>query len=84
MTAHGRHVRLTFLEFNALWVIAEQDGRVVPYERLAEALWGDTAPDARRRLAVIVSRIRAKLGDQADVIDTVARVGYRLAPSLAA
>ena len=77
-------MRLTFLEFNALWAIAEQDGRVIPYERLAEALWGGASPDARRRLAVIVSRIRAKLGDQADVIDTVTRVDYRLAPSLAA
>jgi len=84
VTAHGHPVRLTFLEFNALWAIAEQDGRVISYEQLAESLWGDTAPDARRRLAVIVSRIRAKLGDQADVIDTVTRVGYRLAPSLAA
>ena len=64
VTVHGRPGRLTFLEFNALWAIAEQD--------------------ARRRLAAIVSRIRAKLGDQADVIDTVTRVGYRLAPSLAA
>ncbi|MFA7248675.1 MAG: winged helix-turn-helix domain-containing protein [Dehalococcoidia bacterium] len=84
VTVRGRPVRLTFLEFNALWAIAEQDGRVVPYDRLAAQLWGDATSDARRRLAVIVSRIRAKLGDQADVIDTVTRVGYRLAPSLAA
>ncbi|MDA0301018.1 MAG: helix-turn-helix domain-containing protein [Chloroflexi bacterium] len=52
-----------------------------PRERPGETV---PTPDARRRLAVIVSRIRAKLGDQADVIDTVTRVGYRLAPSLAA
>lgn len=84
VTVHGRPVRLTFLEFNALWAIAEQDGRVVSYERLAERLWGEAAPDARRRLAVIVSRVRAKLGDRADMIDTVTRVGYRLAPSFAA
>ena len=83
VTVHGRPIRLTFLEFNALWAIAEQQGRVVPYDRLAEALWGGPAPDARRRLAVIVSRVRAKLGDQANVIDTVTRVGYRLAPSFA-
>ena len=57
---------------------------MIPYDRLAEQLWGDAAPDARRRLAVIVSRIRAKLGDQASVIDTMTRVGYRLVPSLAA
>ena len=42
VTVHGHPVRLTFLEFNALWAIAEQDGRVIPYERLAEEL-GDAA-----------------------------------------
>ena len=83
VTARGREVHLTYLEFNALWAIAEQEGRVVSYERLAETLWGDDAPDARRRLAVIVSRVRSKLGDEAGVIDTVTRVGYRLAPSFA-
>ena len=50
------------------------------YDSLAEALWGKPVPHARRRLAVIVSRIRSKLGEAADVIDTVTRVGYRLAP----
>ena len=84
VTVHGQPVRLTYLEFNTLWAIAEQGGRVLAYDRLAEALWGGAAPDTRRRLAVIVSRMRAKLGDQASAIDTVTRVGYRLAPSFAA
>ena len=80
VTVHGEPVRLTFMEFNALWAIVVQSGRVVTYDSLAEALWGKPVPHARRRLAVIVSRIRSKLGEAADVIDTVTRVGYRLAP----
>ena len=80
VTVHGEPVRLTFMEFNALWAIVVQSGRVVTYDSLAEALWGKPVPPARRRLAVIVSRIRSKLGEAADVIDTVTRVGYRLAP----
>ena len=80
VTVAGRPVRLTYMEFNALWAIAEQSGRVVPYDSLAEALWGRSTPHARRRLAVIVSRVRSKLGEAADAIDTVTRVGYRLAP----
>lgn len=80
VTVHGEPVRLTFMEFNALWAIVVQSGRVVTYDALAEALWGKPVPHARRRLAVIVSRIRSKLGEAADVIDTVTRVGYRLAP----
>lgn len=80
VTVHGEPVNLTFMEFNALWAIVAQSGRVVTYDALAEALWGRPVPHARRRLAVIVSRIRSKLGDAAELIDTVTRVGYRLAP----
>lgn len=83
VTVDGRPVRLTFMEFNALWVIVVEGGRVVTYDALAEALWGNAVPHARRRLAVIISRVRSKLGQAADVIDTVTRVGYRLAPVVA-
>lgn len=84
VTVEGDPVKLTFLEFNALWLIVSQAGRVVTYDALAECLWGEAVPHARRRLAVIVSRIRSKLGSAAHIIDTVTRVGYRLAPVLAA
>jgi len=83
VTVQGDPVPLTYMEFNALWAIVAQSGRVVTYDALAEALWGTSVPHARRRLAVIISRIRAKLGAAADVIDTVTRVGYRLAPVVA-
>ena len=83
VTVHGEPVPLTYMEFNALWAIVAQAGRVVTYDALAESLWGASVPHARRRLAVIISRIRAKLGDAADVIDTVTRVGYRLDPVVA-
>lgn len=81
VTVEGKPVRLTYMEFNALWIIAEYGGRVVTYERLAEELWGRESVRSRRRLAVIVSRIRAKLGEAGRAVDTVTRVGYRLAPS---
>jgi DNA-binding response OmpR family regulator len=81
VTVAGRPVTLTYTEFNTLWMIAEQEGRVVTYERLAEQLWGRETARSRRRLAVIISRVRSKLGEEGDAIDTVTRVGYRLAPS---
>lgn len=80
VTVDDRPIRLTYMEFSALLAIAEQSGRVVTYERLAETLWGTSSPETRRRLAVIVSRIRAKLGEAANAIDTITRVGYRMAP----
>ena len=69
---------LTYMEFEALYVIAEAGGRVVAYDRLAEALWGAAGDDHRARLAVLVSRIRSKLGPAAQYLQTVRQVGYRL------
>ena len=78
----GEHMaELTYLEFEALYLIAAADGRVAPYDVLAEALWGEQGRDYRRRLAVVVSRIRSKLGRGADYLQTVRQVGYRLLAS---
>ena len=72
---------LTYMEFETLYVIAEAGGRVVAYDRIAEALWGAAGDDHRARLAVLVSRIRAKLGPAARQLQTVRQVGYRLTPA---
>ena len=69
---------LTYMEFETLYVIAEGGGRVVAYDRIAEALWGAAEDDHRARLAVLVSRIRSKIGPAARYLQTVRQVGYRL------
>lgn len=85
VTVAGTPVRLTYLEFNALWYIASLDGRIAAYDRLAASLWGEPTQRSRRRLAVVLSRLRSKLGaEAAGYIDTVPRVGYRLATDRAA
>ena len=80
VTIGGRPVALTYLEFQALYLIGAANGKVVSYDQLAEALWNEATPRSRRRLAVIISRVRTKLGYAADYIDTVHRVGYRVTP----
>lgn len=78
VTVDGDPVHLTYMEFNALWFIANQEGRVATYDQLARALWGEPSPRSRRRLAVLISRMRAKLGGAGSThIATVTRVGYR-------
>ena len=80
VTVAGTVVRLTYQEFNALWFIAEREGRVATYDQLSRELWGEIDGRARRRLAVLMSRLRAKLGSEGGtLLDTVTRVGYRLA-----
>ncbi len=68
------------MEFNILVVITEQAGKVVAYDDLTRRFWGTPSASHRRRLSVLVSRLRAKLGAGARYIDTVHRVGYRLTP----
>ena len=79
-TVDGSPVDLTYLEFSVLVLIVEQGGRVATYDALAIALWTEASATTRRRLAVLISRVRSKLGSAARYIDTVQRVGYRVAP----
>ena len=80
VTGANRRLDLTFMEFNILVAITEQAGKVVAYDDLTRRFWGTPTPSHRRRLSVLVSRLRAKLGVRARYIDTVHRVGYRLTP----
>ncbi len=79
VTVAGRRVQLSYMQFQVLLRVARGEGRIVTYEQLSRAVWGDSSSPTRRRLAVLISRIRSRLGDGAAYIDTVRRVGYRLA-----
>ena len=80
VTVNGPPVHLTYLEFNALWAIARLEGRIATYDQLTTALWNEHTLQTRRRLTVLISRLRSKLGVAAGSrVDTVMRVGYRLA-----
>ncbi len=81
VTVAEQRVELTYMEFEALYLIACARGRVAPYATLAEALWGGLEREHRSRLAVLISRIRSKLGPGAWHLQTVRQVGYRTAGS---
>lgn len=86
VTVEGKPIHLTYLEFNALWAIARLNGRIATYDHLTAALWSEDTAKTRRRLAVLISRLRSKLGDTGGArVNTIMRVGYRLSePSEAA
>jgi DNA-binding response OmpR family regulator len=75
----GRPVQLTPLEFRLLFLLAMNEGRVIPYARLVEYAWGYEGGDASL-LKTHISHIREKLGLQPGQpgIRAVMGVGYTL------
>lgn len=77
----GSPLILTYLEFRALHLLAEAAGDVVTYARLQSALWPDQPIEdgEPHRIVALVARLRSRLGDARGYLQTVKRVGYRLA-----
>ena len=70
---------LVSLEYRLLAELAANAGRVVTYEHLLERVWGKNADDDVRPIRVMMSKLRRKLGDDADhptYVFTEPRVGY--------
>jgi DNA-binding response OmpR family regulator len=82
-TKDGQRVQLTPLEFRILYILAMNQGRVIPYSRLVEHAWGYDGGDASL-LKTHICHIRKKLGwraDQPGGIRSVTGVGYSLGRS---
>jgi two-component system phosphate regulon response regulator PhoB len=74
---HGRRVDLTTTEFEILWALVTQAGRVVRRRELIEKLVGAAASQSDRAVDAHVKSIRRKLGEARDCVETVRGVGYR-------
>lgn len=71
-------VDLTPTEYKLLLTLAERKGRVLARTLLLETVW-EAAPDIQTRTVDMhVQRLRAKLGDAGDMIETVRGFGYRI------
>ena len=78
VTAAGQPVDLTATEFKLLLTLAQRRGRVQSRAQLLEEVW-DAAPDVQTRTVDMhVQRLRAKLGEAADLIETIRGFGYRM------
>jgi DNA-binding response OmpR family regulator len=79
----GEMVQLTRLEFRLLHMLAMNEGRVIPYDRLVEYAWGYDGGDSSL-LKTHISHIRSKLGISASgpgSIRAIPGVGYSLSRS---
>ncbi len=75
----GRPMPLLALEYRLLAELAANAGQVVTYEHLARRVWDRKEHGDVRPMRTVVSRLRRKLGDDADrptYVFTEPRVGY--------
>ena len=73
----GNQLDLTPTEFRLLWTLLRQPGRTFSRMDLLDASRGSDANSMERTIDVHVRSLRQKLGDRAELIQTVRGVGYR-------
>ncbi len=64
-------------EFELISYLAEKAGNVVPREQILNAIWGEDVFVVDRTIDVHIRKIREKLGNYSNLIETVKGVGYR-------
>ena len=79
ITVHGKPVELTATEFKLLHLLMERRGRVQTREHLLLNVWNYETEIETRTVDTHVRRLREKLGSEADWIETIRDVGYRMA-----
>ena len=78
VTLHGAPIELTATEFRLLRLLMERKGRVQTREHLLLNVWNYETEIETRTVDTHIRRLREKLGDQADLIETLRGVGYRM------
>ncbi|MCA9046422.1 MAG: response regulator transcription factor [Planctomycetaceae bacterium] len=79
-TLDGQELILTPTEFRMLWTLASQPGRTFTRNELLDCARGEDANSSARTIDVHIRSLRVKLGERAEVIDTVRGIGYRFKP----
>ncbi len=74
----SRPVALSVTEFEILSHLVRNPGRVLSRTQIISAVKGESYPVTERSIDVQILSIRKKLGDRADVIETVRGIGYRM------
>lgn len=80
-TLNSRELALTPIEFDILWYLCKNQGRVVSSEELFEAVWKEKYLDNNNTVMAHIARLRGKMGEPArkpKFIKTVWGVGYTI------
>lgn len=82
MTIEGKPVKLTTAEFDLIWLLATNAGKVISRETMYEKLHGVTYDGIDRSIDLRVSRLRKKVGDDPNLprlIKSIRGIGYQMA-----
>ena len=74
---NNKEIVLTALEFKLLQHLVKRKGRVQTREQLLGDVWGYSAEVTTRTVDTHIKRLREKLGNTSDYIQTIRGVGYR-------
>jgi DNA-binding response OmpR family regulator len=77
LTCDGSDVKLTRKEFALLEHLIKNTGRVATRQQLLDNVWGYSYFGDTRTLDVHIRRLRQKMADCGEAIETVVGVGYR-------
>ena len=77
-TCAGERLDLTPREFDLLAFLARHPGRALTRDELLRKVWGYDYVGETRTVDVHVRRLRAKLGEHHEMIETVLGAGYKL------
>lgn len=78
---YEKELQLTPIEFNILWLLCENRGKVVSSEEIFEKVWGEKFIDCNNTVMVHIRRIREKMNEaprNPKFIKTVWGVGYKI------
>jgi two-component system, OmpR family, phosphate regulon response regulator PhoB len=78
LEVEGIPVELTATEFKLLRLLIERKGKVQTRENLLMSVWHYESDTETRTVDTHIRRLREKLGKQADIIQTIRGVGYRV------
>ena len=79
LTRAGEPIELTPVELRIMTLLMEHPGRVFTKQQLYECGWDEAYVAAENSVMVCISKLRAKLGDDAQAyIKTIRGLGYRL------
>ncbi|MFI3227028.1 MAG: response regulator transcription factor [Clostridia bacterium] len=75
---NNQEVTLSFKEYELLKMLMENMGLVLTRDQLLNKIWGYDYDGENRTVDVHIRTLRLKLGNGADIIQTIRNVGYKI------